>query len=128
MFYPLLSFPRGCLDAKALLRLWAAAHMKWPAAVDAWMAGHRGLCVSASPGADVAQGLSSVGDEVCLALRGKTFDSMRDAISAGRMATTMGAQIFFQKWTSSSPSATSGNARSQRRSTCCSAKVSSHSG
>ena len=107
MFYLSLSFPRGCLDAAALLRLWAAAYMKWPPAIDAWQRGHAhlggpgvsaGPCggdsVSAAPRAD---DWSSIGMEVVQSLSGKTLGAMHEAISAGRMASTMGAQIFFQR-------------------------------
>ena len=85
------------MDAAALLRLWVAAYSKWPPAVEAWMAGHSGLGVSAGPRADEAEEWSRVGEEVVQSLGGKNFDAMHVAIAVGRMASMMGAQIFFQK-------------------------------
>ena len=88
----------GRLSNDAMLRLWAAAYMKWPEAVEAWRAAiaaefseDRG--VSARSAAAWAQASA----RVAAAVNGKTMPDMHSAISRGSAASSMGAQIWLRR-------------------------------
>ena len=76
------------LGQDSLLRLWAAAFMKWPLAIASWSA----AAASARSERDWARAAG----QVARAVDGNAMDFMHASISKGRMAPLMGAQSFLQ--------------------------------
>ena len=77
------------LGQDSLLRLWAAAFMKWPLAIASWSA----AAASARSERDWARAAG----QVARAVDGNAMDFMHASISKGRMASLMGVQSFLQR-------------------------------
>ena len=98
--------PQGAtsLNKNSLVRLWAVAYMKWPKAIAAWGEAME-PCVNAGSRALPADRWAEATWHMASSISGDPMREMHKSISKGRMACTMGTQMFLRRLGQARPTA-----------------------